>query len=277
MAKHRKHRNYSSPWSVIAGISLMIIVAVALVSGGYFYIDQKEKRPVLSKEDFCPLGEAPHHVTVLVVDASDPLNKVQKLSLNNLVDKLVKEEVPRYGAFVIYAVNTDESYRSKPVFYRCNPGYSEDDGNTIDKIFENPKKIKRQWREGFRVPLDKELNRNLESGSASSSPIMQSIQWAVVEQFQAPDRANVPHRLVIVSDFLQHTKEYSHYRTKPDFSIFEDSNYYRHVRTNLLGVDVSLWFIRRESSTSSESLERFWESYFRVQGSNKVQINHLAG
>ena len=268
----RRRRRTSSFWPIFFGIGLIVLVAVAIGLVFYWQKVLTDSHIVLRTEDHCPRDIPPSQITVLIVDSTDPLNNVQHLSVNNLLDRLVSE-IPRYGAFAIYAVSTDENYRSRPVFFRCNPGRGKD----IDPMLGNPNKVERQWKEGFRAPLDAELAKNLQSGSENSSPILESIQWASLQQFEPTDQVDLPHKLVIISDFLHHTKNFSHYRERPDFNTFEKSEYYRNIRANLLETEVTLWFIRRNSRVSSEFLKQFWESYIRAQGAIEVSINDLAG
>ena len=271
MARRRK-RTTSSFWSAFFGIVLITAVAVAIGFVFYWQNIITENHIALSTKDYCPRDNSFSHITVLIVDATDPLNKVQQLSVNNLLNKLVSE-IPRYGALAIYAVSSDEDHRNSPVFYRCNPGRGKD----IDKMLGNPEMVEQQWKEGFRGPLDVELAKNLQSGSANSSPIMESIQLASIQQFEQEYSINVPKKMIIISDFLHHTKDYSHYREPPDFNTFEKSEYYRKIRANLLDAKVALWFVRRDSRASSESLRQFWKTYIRARGANEVSINDLAG
>ena len=270
--QHRRRQSRSPFWRTLTGVILLILVGTAIFFFFYLNFSQSKKHIELSRENNCPLHAPPSHVTVLIVDATDPLNRIQKSSVNNLLDKLVSE-VPRYGAFAIYTVSTDEEHRSQLVIYRCNPGRKED----INPMFGNPERVEKKWKDQFRKSLNDEMKKSLESGTANSSPIMESIQWAVVKQFEPSERTAIPHRLVVISDFLQHTSEYSHYRIKPDFPTFENSKIYRKVRANLIGADVSLWLVRRNSKVSNALLEQFWEAYFRAQGADEVHVKNLPG
>ena len=268
----RRRNRTTSSWSFFCGIVLIVAVVVAIVFIFYWQNILTDSHIALSTKDYCPRDKPPSHITVLIVDATDPLNKVQQLGVNNLLNSLVSE-IPRFGALAIYAVSTDEGHRYRPVFYRCNPGRGKD----IDQMLGNPKMVERQWKEGFRGPLDVELAKNLQSGSANSSPILESIQIASLQQFEKKELIDVPKKLIVISDFLHHTKNYSHYRERPDFNVFKKSEYYRSKRANLSGTEVVLWFVRRDSRVSSESLQQFWKTYIRAQEANEVSINELAG
>lgn len=252
------------------GIIVMLAVGFFVYQG----FTLGNKKPQLRKDNHCPVEIPISHITVLIVDVTDTLNIAQKKDVDNLVDKLVSK-IPRYGAFTIYTVNPDDDQQATQVFFRCNPGR----GDEIDPMTGNPKKVEKLWLEGFRAPLSEALSKNLNSGTANFSPIMESIQWVAIQEFEDSDRRGISKQLVVISDFLQHTRDYSHYRTKPDFSVFENSNYFRRVRTDLTKIDVVLSFVRRNSNNSSESLKQFWKMYFNAQGTEekKLRLEDLDG
>ena len=270
--KYKRRKSSASPWAKVFGFLLIILVAVAIGAVLYFAKSLKDQQVTLRSEDGCPKSRPPSEIAVLIVDATDPLNNIQHLSVHNLLDRVVAQ-IPRYGAFAIYTVSSDKFNGASPVFFRCNPGRGEE----ISEWTENPKMIEWQWKEGFRAPLDEELGKSLRSGAANSSPILESIQWASLQRFENTNPAKTPHKLVIISDFHQHTNQYSHYRQSPNFSQFEKSEYYRKIRASLTGASVSLWFVHRKSRVSSELLKEFWKNYFRAQGASEVRINDLAG
>ena len=276
MARRRRRRGrpsyVSSGWKMSVGIVLILLVVSVFGYGGYLYYDQTRSYVEIGKDDYCPVNSPLAEISVLLIDVTDKLNEVQKTSILNIVDRLVAN-VPRYGAIAIYVVSPDPQKRSNPVFFRCNPGVASE----IDPKFGNPDRVAQKWRDGFRMPLDSELKKNLESESADSSPIMESIQWTAVKHFDNPEQGELPKKLVVISDFLQHTDGYSHYQSRPNFSKFEDSQYFRSVRAQLKGVDVQLRVIRRNTTKQNQPLEEFWRSYFRTQGSNQVSLQFLSG
>ena len=248
----------------------MVVSIFALIF--FFYVSAKENYVKLNPDNHCPEVKPLKQLTVLVLDTTDSLNRAQKSSVKNVVEKLVSS-TPRYGALAIYAVSPDEQRQSQSIFYRCNPGRKSE----IDPKFANPAKIEQEWKEGFHLPLNDTLERNLESGGANSSPIMESIQWVAIQEFGPLADVGIPLKLVVISDFLQHTTGYSHYRVHPIFSGFENSQYYRKVKANLQDAQIELWFVRRNTGRQDSSLENFWRTYFLAQGTNSVSIEHLEG
>jgi hypothetical protein len=97
---------------------------------------------------------------------------------------------------------------------------------------------------------------------------MELIQAAAVTAF--PGHADPsPRRLVIVSDFLQHTKEHSHYGTAaPRFEDFEASPYARKVHTDLSQFHVSMLYLRRsgQERVQTPAHLEFWKRFFVWSG-----------
>ena len=251
----------------------MIIIVIAVLAGiFYMYSSQMKSHVALDANTNCPTSSLPSHITALIVDTTDSLNPIQQSSLRNAIDQLVAE-IPRYGALAIYVVSSDPEAQSQPIFYRCNPGR----GGEIDPMFGNPERIENLWKKGFRNVLTEEIAENLANGVATSSPIMESVLWVAIQHYDKLGYDKVPRTLAIASDFMQHTDGYSHYRTDPDFSEFESSQYFRKVRSNLLNVNVRLWQIRRSTERQNSDLEEFWNAYFRAQGALSVSFELLPG
>ena len=251
----------------------MIILVIVIFGFVFFkYFERVESHVELDAATHCPTSSPPTHITGLIVDITDALNEKQQVSVRNIVDRLVSE-IPRHGALAIYLVSTNADTQSQPIFYRCNPGRADD----IDPVFGNPERVEYLWKTGFRNALDEKLDENLNQGVLNSSPIMESVVWVSIEHFDKPGHDSVPRTLAVISDFLQHTDEYSHYRTRPDFNSFENSQYYRKVRSNLIDTDVRLWQIRRNTDRQNSSLEQFWSTYFRAQGASSVSFELLPG
>ncbi len=260
-------------WQMIGGIVLLGAVILVLAFGFYLLIVTQEGHVALEPESYCPKA-GPQVVTVVIIDTTDALNLVQRTDLMNEIKKLIAD-VPRFGGLEIYAVGPVEEEPPQPVFRKCNPGRAAE----ISEWRGNPKMVERDWREGFREPLEKVLVRMLAPAGADSSPILESIQWVTINALTAPGRSEIPRRLVVVSDLLQHTAGLSHYRGVMEFATFAKTPYYRRVRAPLEGVMIDLLIIRRDTrgEVQGPALIRFWRDYFDAQGARGLRIVDLAG
>ena len=255
------------------GIALIVLVVLAFVGGGVGYFYLQKTWVALDEMTLCP-KEGARALTVVLVDRTDPLTTVQREALRKRLEK-VKDSVPRYGALKVYSVGPIGETLLHPVVDLCNPGRGED----VDPAVGNPRLVERRWREKFSVPVDKLLDELVEKGEAETSPIMESIQSIAVSAFQEKAATEIPRRLIIASDMLQHTKEYSQYTDDMDFETFRNTPYYRRLRADLRGVDVEIVYIWRDTRRAAQGKAHilFWRDYFGDLGAVVSRVIALEG
>jgi hypothetical protein len=255
------------------GIILVSAVVLTLAYGFYLLAKTRTSHVALDPVSYCP-KEGPQAITAVIIDTTDGLNLVQRTDLMNEIENLIAA-IPRFGGLDIYTVGPIEEEPPQPVFHKCNPGRAAE----ISEWTGNPTMVERDWREGFREPLEKVLADMLSAAEADSSPILESIQWVTINALTAPRRSELPRRLVVVSDLLQHTSGLSHYRGAEEFEKFAETPYYRRIRAPLEGVSVDLLKVRRDTRTDVQgpALIRFWTDYFDAQRARSLRIVDLAG
>ena len=271
--RYRKHRR-DPIWKLVLAIILIGMVLIVFIGGFIWYLTEKNK-PKLDKDTYC-LETGPTAMMVVIIDTSDSLNLIQRTDLMNEMEKLI-DTVPRNGLLEIYAVRTlqEQQVPPQPVFSRCNPGELKE----ISQWTDNPKLVERRWREGFREPLNSVLEQMLVPNPADYSPIMESIQWVAINSLTVLGRSPITKDLIIVSDFLHNTTEFSHYQGNVDFDSFKNSSYFRKVKAPMDNVRVDLMIVRREtrSGIQSTALLQFWNDYFEYQGVERLRFVKLAG
>lgn len=111
----------------------------------------------------------------------------------------------------------------------------------------------------------------------ADSPIMELIQATVVQDLKHAAPA-APRRLIVVSDMMQHSKEYSQYRGT-DGEVFFHGPLFDKVATDLTGIDVRVLYIRRVSGASRQPAghEQFWANYFNRLGARTFVIAPVEG
>src|SRR5262249_53067496 len=104
-------------------------------------------------------------------------------------------------------------------------------------------------------------------------------QSVSVSAFAGSGRQEIPKHLVIVSDMLQYTLEYSQYDRVQSFDTFRSSNYHRRVRADLKGADVEIIYIRRgtRNAVQGKAHIRFWEDYIRDANGSLTHVVPLEG
>jgi hypothetical protein len=272
MPRPKKSRRIRRNYQHITGWVIVIIVIIIIIGLFYVYYLVKSNNVQINKTNFCP--DPPVQITVVLIDRSDKLNAAQQMAIRiNLND--IRETIPKGGEFSIYSVNSTKNILLQDEFKICNPGRKEN----INPLIGNPSMAERRWKTGFAEPLKRVLDNMLEPTIASESPIMESIQSVALTAFSGRKFKNVPKRLIIVSDMLHKTSEFSCYSGEIDFASFRNNRYYRKIQSNLDDVKVSIFYIRRETKRSVQGRKHieFWQNFFYEQGAIIDYVKTIEG
>lgn len=237
------------------GVFLLIVSATVVVSalGAFLYFKNRDI--------------APKQFTVVLLDVTDNLSLQEKQAVANSFEENVLQ-APSNTSFEVFRVQDISGSLLTPV----GDAFTQVQGNAeANPLVSNPGQQKQQWLQGFKVPLMQALETALSAGSASSSPIMESVQSVALTTLLKPNAKASPRKLIIVSDLLQHTDEFSFYKAIPNFlSLASDPNYAK-LKTNLAGVDVELWVLRNHTKDATE-LADLWRRIVFDQGGTVSKI-----
>jgi len=229
---------------------------------GAYVLFAKKHRTTLDPETLCPTtGET--SVTAVLLDGTDSLTEIQKALVRTRLADL-KEALPIHGRIEVYTLGQVTGNLLRPEIMLCNPGR----GSDVSQLTANPKRVEKVWRERFSERLDLALDRVLDTRGEKTSPLMESIQSVGATAFAGARRASIPKHLVIVSDMLQHTPGYSQYKGLGSFDSLQRTEYFRQVRPDLGGVDVTILYLRRPTRAGLQGGAHvtFWEAFFTAAG-----------
>ncbi|MGF6924313.1 hypothetical protein [Paraburkholderia sp. 40] len=246
---------------------MLTAVAAIVAAAGYFYFNRS---PGLDKR-MCPAG-GPLGQVVLLVDKTDPLSFTQKNAFTNFLDGLVVRGIPPGYLLTVFALGGDYKETATPLFDLCNPGT----GAGASELTSNRAHLKKHFDEQFRKPMLQLADELQTTQSARYSPIFEMLQMTAINGFRK-ENVNGPHRLIIVSDMLHNTPEYSMYRGTLDFESFHSSNYGRKISTDLGGADVELQYLLTSPQLQTRRQLKFWEDYFAASGGRIVAVRPLEG
>ncbi len=266
----RRKRN--KPNNLLGYVILALTFFVIVIFGAlWFYA--KGQYVEIDKDSLCPKS-CPAEVTVVLIDQTDPFTTVQRESLRQHL-KDITQEIPRHGLLELYTIAPIREDLLKPKFRMCNPGR----GSEINPIIGNPALVERRWREDFFVHLEKSLEDIWRPDQATNSPIMESIQSVAVSAFKDPSVSQIPKRLIIISDMIQHTSELSQYGGLIDFDTFRSSAYYIRVRPSLNDVKVEIYYLRRTTRRQIQGRKHieFWQSFIADAGGTLIRVISVEG
>ena len=112
----------------------------------------------------------------------------------------------------------------------------------------------------------------------ADSPIMEMIQAAAVRHFKnAPEE--IPRRLLIISDMMQHSHGFSQYKSTISPRQFFSSRFYKSVEVPLDNVQVDILYVTRFNGSSAQDKGHriFWAEYFTRQHAQSVTLEQING
>lgn len=244
----------STLWAVLASIGAVILLA------GYFALSwwAQSRRVAIDEASLCPV-RGPSAVTAVLVDRSDPLTSQQARRVRQVLDRVVAE-APVGGRVALYLAEADEFTALAPVLALCNPG------SEANPLYENPKKIRARYEEGFKARFEAVGKTLLEPARRTTSPIMESIKAVCIDAFGAAP-SGIPLRLVVVSDLIQHSPIVSHYRER-NFTAFLEDKRLDGSSVDCKGAEVDILYILRFGKDGRPTLQnrdhqRFWDLYLQ--------------
>jgi hypothetical protein len=246
---------------IIIGICLAIICVLTISA----YVLKSE---AYDSETFCR-GEVSAH-TIVVLDTTDPLSSVQQRFVLKYIDT-EKDKLRDYEKLSIFTLTENTYIAPEPIFSRCNPG----NGKNANQLYQNPRKIELKFDRSFVEPLKKEIESIFSSTIDSKSPIFEIIrELSLRNDFSEGVQKKT---LIIISDMMHHTSNYSHYRDRIDYGYFAKSSYINEVSANLHSVDVKIVYLRREKLNNLQGEQHllFWKNYFQAMGADVVEQRNV--
>ena len=252
-------------------VAVVVVVGVVVA-----FLAFRPETIVRDPETNCP-ERGPSALTAIYLDTTDRVNPVSR---EDIVARL-EETVAGTAADEMVAV-----FRSAPagdgeqplesLLTRCNPG----DPETASELTQNPRLIRRRLAEEFRAPLDRVFRETLDAAPADVSALMENIQAISVALLSRVRYRDLPKRLVVVSDLLQHSGNLSLYGDVPAYSTFGDTLGAAALGLDLRDVSVEVLLVQRpqhERSGGPMDVIEFWTSWVEDQGGWLGRVTRISG
>jgi hypothetical protein len=262
-------------WAGVGGILLLLLAATVAVIFAYFYLSTPT-RPVLDAQTLCPV-DGPRGITVVLVDTSDDLPETTRRDALRMLEDIIAS-LPAFYRLDIRVLDIAGA-RSRSLFSKCNPG----DGAGLSEWTGNPRIARLRWVENFRKPAAEAVKNSIAPAKASSSPLMAAIQDIAIDQFSSAESQKATKSLIIVSDMIEYTKEYSQYPRAGDLSFdrYKQSPAYLKFRTDLHGASVQIRYVTRQLKgqpvLDDTQHAQFWAMWMKDNGASSVDVKRLQG
>ena len=252
------------------------IVSLLAIGGTGYYFIQANNDPL--DEFQCSIKNGPNEVTAIIFDKSQTYTNDQVTDIktsfnlwlsgkeaktkNRSIDLSFFEQGNLIQLYVTDQENLNKPDGLKPVTQLCVPK----DFREANEWIENPIFLRQNY-ENFITTFSSTIE-SLTEKAEGKSPIMETfVRISNSESFQS--HSDKPHNMFIVSDMLQHSDNYSHYKTSegPSWDVFEEkmkNTVYTRTRLNNVQVQV-FWATRqseRDKKLQTKKLVNFWEQFF---------------
>lgn len=254
--------------NIFMGVFVLFIVVLIAGGSAYFYFTREAS---LDKISMCPATGPSGHI-VLLVDKTDPLTFIQKQSFLTFLEDLTERRIEPGYLLSVFVIGENYKDAALPLFEMCNPGK----GENKSAMTANLKQLQRQYHDRFREPMLKLADTLQASKPAQFSPIFEMTQLVAINGFHK-SAVNGPHRLIIVSDMLHNTPQFSMYRGNSDFQTLQNSDYGKKLMVDLKGVEVELHYVMNTPQLQNRRHLRFWEEFFNNAGARIVSVMPMEG
>lgn len=246
------------------------LAAIATMGGTVAYL--RSTRSELDTNSLCPV-QGPVAMTVVLVDKSDALTVPQREDLKRRLQE-VRDSLAVHDELAVYVVGGTEEHLLEARVTLCNPG----DGTDVSPIYGNPRLARQRWDTAFAKQLDQAFDEIIVPTAERESPLMESIQSVAISKFGSLPES-MPKRLIIVSDMLHNTSQFSQYSRPVRFEDFWKSTYSRQVKTDLRGARVTIFYVRRPGHEKMQNRDHvlFWEKYLTQMNGALAEVISLQG
>lgn len=279
MATLKEKRAQQNRIAIIGFFSISIFI-------GSFAFLYWQNSDVGRDENNCPLA-GPQAYTAIILDQSERYSASHIQAVKSLFDQRLKGNFSgmhkefnekafstdaRLELFVMKNSEINSIEGVKPQLSKCI-GLRPENISATQSIFVNPGFLSEDLEEIVNT-FDEEITQQLNSPNnplTATSPLMEMIVSVSNSSFLKND-ASKPHYLIVVSDMIQESKEFSHRRNSTDFKVWEES--FRHVRGDLKGSEVQLIYLNRieDKETQNRKHVFFWEDFFSYLNAKVVGV-----
>jgi hypothetical protein len=249
---------------ILCGIGGFALALLATVVGVMW------SRPIIGPDncvyqDKRLLRREPTDQTVILVDQSEALTDThRRFALSFIKDYVADDDRfavrSRIALFTFSKLNFESSSPSfRPSSDLCRPPSR---GN---ELYENNRKITKDFYVRFLVPVTTALEQSLATEVGERSPILETLQLiSRSQEIQDGGRKT----LVLVSDMLQNTAGFSHYRDRRSYDDFVRSGFASDVKADFRDWSIVVIYLRRYRQRHLQQGPHvdFWQRYFHDAG-----------
>ncbi len=281
ISPRRRRERQASLRLVVGGVLLACAIAVV----GILLVLRGEWNPQIDPETFCPTEDRIGSEVLILLDATDSWNAVQRVSMQQVLDS-IRSSVPPHSRIHLYTLEEDGRGPSAPVLSLCRPRTAQDFedfpvlGERGAAVVANPEMLD-QWHAAFTAAVDSIFRSQVDRAEARQSPIMETLRGAALQvnaDFQPPG----PLEVYLFSDMLQHSENFSHYGGTPwSTDIARALGDLSEQGTSAMsGASVVMYLLDRDEAPAGPERGRgelvdFWDAFFLSQDALLTRVRRI--
>jgi hypothetical protein len=266
-----KPKGFSDQRTGMALLAIGIALIVGLSYAAWYF---RSTRVILDAEN-CPIA-GPRAIHMIIFDRSDPITRQQAQRVEQVLHRL-RDEAKFGYRFDLFTFEGDTKSVLQPILKVCSPRRYEE----ANELIENPDRIKKVYDEKFSAVLDRTMSELLVESTRDNSPIIESLKAAAITSFGHVQKGNIPLRVTLVSDMVQHSALYSQFTSESNFSSLVRNSAWATLRPDLKGATVDILYLLRPSAKrggvaiQSRGHQTFWEQLISGSGGRLESVEPL--
>lgn len=253
--------------------AVLALIAVALVvmalPAALIWRQMSETRLSVDA-DGCAAEHRPRHV-LLIIDQSDELSPQWTGYVQQLIPAIAAGETfPAYARLSVFTLSADLDAPLDLVLSQCRPPDPEQGSLLFDTRSERAER-QAAFDAFYQDEIAAAVGRTGQSGPRRATPLLEAFVALQDVLLQQPAEETT---LIIVSDMMQYSANFSHYGGYPDLAAFASSRAGDALLPFLRVDAVDVNYVRRPelSREQNEAHDQFWRDYFARAGVERLSV-----
>jgi hypothetical protein len=269
MSKRQNKKETQAYW-----VGALILVMVITACSYFVYLMVTDKSVEVDKNTGCPVNpdEIAGH-TIFLIDTTDKLSKQEQSAVEVDIKNRILE-LPEYHRVSLFVLSENINKSIESLINICSP--RKFDAKRDDEFSTGKQYLDKQFEQKFKAPI-LEVTKKLTDGTpGNASPIFEVIKMVKTNGFDRFSNGKQKVlNLVIYSDLLHHTNEFTLYQSNPSYANLINSNYGMKALPKLQGIEVSINYFIHEPAFQKGPFVDFWRELIKDRGGKIVELKSV--
>lgn len=271
--KLAKKKDKNAYLLVGVGVVTIAFIATFLV---YWFWQNSLQAVEIEKTSGCPISDSDlSGHTVFLFDGTNELSYPQREKIRADIRNRILS-LPEYHKFSLYGIYKDEKKTGTELISLCTPRQFKS-GRDNEFMFGS-QFFANQLQKAL-ASMDEIVNKTLQMGEMPSSPILESLLIVQINAFEKMSlKDSATRHLIIYSDMLHHTSEFSLYQSKSqNYDVFSSTTYAQRSLPPLRKIEISVNQLMHSPEKQGIPLRTFWLELFNESGGKVIVWNYIRG